>query len=568
MTATTILLDMAGAVALLIWAVRMIRTGITRALGGRLHALMERAAGRRLVAFGNGMAATVMVQSSVAVAMILASMSSRGAIALVPGLAILLGADVGSTLVVQLLAFNLHALSPLCILAGVSLFMSAEAGVRRHVGRVAIGIGLLLLSLALLRTASEPLREAPALIGLLASLADAPLIALLLAAALTWMVHSSLAVILLVMSLCASGVIEVPAALVLVLGANVGSALVPVVATLAALPQARRVPAGNLAMRALAALLLLPLVAGAGGPEAWLDAFDGDAARQIALFHTGFNIALALFFLPFLGPVASLLERVLPDPDMAADPASPKHLDEDALSAPENALACAAREALRMADTAEEMIREARDYLFSGDERLLQRLSEGERRLDRLHQAIKLYLIRLQGDGLDRHEGLRQMEIMSLVTNLEHLGDIIDHNLVDIGRRRNRLQIRFSQDERREIERIYDQVEQDMKLATGVFMTRDAGMARRLVDHKAQLRDFEQEASDNQLRRLATKGGPAASLHLDAIRELKRLHSHIVSIAYPLLEAEGALASSRLIVPGSEAPADSRVLDDGRPSAS
>ena len=544
MTATAILINMAGAVALMIWAVRMVRTGITRALGGKLHSLIQQAAGQRILAFGNGLLATLMVQSSVAVAMIVSSLAGRGAIALVPGLAVLLGADVGSTLVVQIVAFDINWLSPLCILIGVVSFMGAKGGVRRHIGRFIIGIGLLLLSLSLLKEASQPLRESPALLDLMAALGGAPIIAVFFAALLAWLAHSSLAVILLIISLCVAGVIELLPAMALVLGANIGSALVPAMATLGALPQARRVPLGNLAMRSIGALALLPLL---DHVLPLLSPFDGDAARQLALFHTGFNLALAVLFLPILSLVASVLEKFLPDPDGADDPSQPRFLDEDAISDPAAALANASREAMRMADAAETMIVQARDFLFSGDDRLLPRVASGEKVLDQLHRSIKLYLIKLQGEGLDSNEGGRQMEIMSLVTNLEHLGDIIDHNLIDAGRKRRRLQITFTAAERQEIELVYGLVEQDMKLAANVFMTRDIELAKRLVDHKSQMREIEQRAGENHLQRLSENGGPTASLHLDIIRDLKRLHSHIASMAYPLLEAEGILAGSRLI---------------------
>ncbi|MEZ5834147.1 MAG: Na/Pi cotransporter family protein [Geminicoccaceae bacterium] len=547
MSATMTLLNLAGAIALLLWSVRMVRTGVTRALAGQLHNMIARATPNRVVAGLNGMAATIVVQSSVAVAMIVASLAGRGAMSTVAGLAVLLGADVGSTMVVQILAFDVSWLSPLAILVGVISFKSAEGGIRRHLGRFSIGIGLLLLSLGLIKAASAPLRGAEGLIALLHGIAGDPLLACLMAIVLTWIAHSSLAVILLVISLAAESVLGIEGAAAMVLGANIGSSLVPVIASLKAAPPARRVPVGNLLMRGSMALLGLALIPEVLAGLSALAGIGGDVARLLAAFHTAFNLIVLLAFMPLLGPVARMIERVLPEAIDPADPARPIHLDTDLVDDPPTALAAASREALRMADTAEVVLRQSLDFLMSGDDRLLPQMATGERVLDRLHRAIKLYLIRVHREGLDDRDARRQMEIMALVTNLEHFGDIIDHNLIEAGRKRARAHLHFSASEAREIRDLHELVERDLKLAAGVFMTRDVAMARKLVARKSVLRDVERRAAEDQLARLSERDSAAANLHLDVIRDLKRLHSHIAAIAYPLLEAEGELARTRLV---------------------
>ena len=298
MSGLELLLNIAGGVALLLWATRMIRTGIMRAYGSELRRFLRRSTTNRLKAFGMGTAVAALLQSSMATALLAVSFAGSGLIAIGPGLAIMLGADLGSTLVVQVLSFDISWLSPVFLLAGVVVFLSASSSLPRQIGRILIGLGLMLLSLGLIVGASEPLRGSEALQGIVTPLANDPVLAVLLAAILTWVAHSSVAMVLLIMSLTMAGVVPLSLGFALVVGANVGSGLVPVVLTLSSSPVARRIPFGNLIFRVLAALVAVPLI---DLTAPYLELLGSDPARQIANSHTLFNLALVVVFLPFTG---------------------------------------------------------------------------------------------------------------------------------------------------------------------------------------------------------------------------------------------------------------------------
>ncbi len=557
MNATSLLIQMIGSVALLLWAVRMIRTGVTRAFGARLRGLVARAAGSRLRAFAAGFAVTVLLQSSTATALIVTSLASRGVMATAAALAVMLGADVGTTVAAQILSFKLHALAPLLITVGVGMFLSAEAGIRRHLGRFSIGLGLLLLSLRLLLEATAPLRESALLSSVLAALTSEPLLAILLAALLTWFAHSSLAIVLLIMSLAGHGVIAAVPAFALVLGANLGGGIAPVVATAGSAPAGRRAPVGNLVMRALGVVLAIPLLPYAAP---YLAALEADAARQVVNFHTAFNILLAVIMLPWVGQLALLCERLFPEPPPEADPAAPRYLDREALDTPPVALAAAAREALRMGDVVQSMLSASLDALERNDLALIQKIRSQDNILDRLHESIKMYLTEISRQELDRAESRRYQEILSFITNMEHIGDIIDLNLMEIAEKKARGQLRFSREGAAELRRIHAKVMDHLQLALGIFMTGDARLARQLVAEKQLLRQLERQAYENHLRRLQARIADTvqtSSLHLDVIRDLKRINSHLTAIAYPLLERAGELRDTRLVEANVEGPAAS-----------
>jgi phosphate:Na+ symporter len=560
MEGTTLLVHVAGGVALLLWGVRMVRTGVSRAFGATLRHGVARCAGDRLKAFLAGLGVTAVLQSSTATALIVASFAGRGLIPVVPSLAVMLGADVGTSLVVQVLSLQVDWVAPLLVACGVATFLTSTGGRPRHVARVLIGFGLILLSLRLIVGASEPLRHSESLIALFEALAGAPLLALVVGGGVTWLAHSSVAVVLLVMSLAANGVLPLPVALALVLGANLGGALIPLGATAGAGNAGRRAPVGNAAMRLAGIALALPLL-----PyfPAWLALLEAAPGRQVVNFHTAFNLALALLMLPLVGLIGRLVLRFLPEEKRTDDPAVPRYLDADALDAPVEALACAARETLRMGDLVEQMLRETIDAFRSDDERLVRRIEGADNHVDKLHEAIKLYLISLSRTELDESESARSVEILTFTTNLEHIGDIIDKNLMELAQKKIRNRLQFSPEGWREIEAFHARVMQNLKLAFNVFMTRDPGLARQLLAEKAAIRTAEMEAAERHLTRLRA-GTPASvetsSLHMDILRDLKRVNSHLTSVVYPILETRGELAPSRLL---ETPPVETALRHDG-----
>ena len=542
---TVVLLDLMGGVALLLWGLHMVQSGILRAFGSDLRYLLSKALGNRLAAFGAGLGLTTLLQSSTATALMTASFTAQGVIGLISGLAIVLGANVGTTLIVQLLSFNVAAAAPVLFIAGVIAFRSGSRSTVKDLGRVAIGLGLVLLALHILLNTLQPAETAPSVRVLFAAITGDPVMCILLAALFTWAVHSSVATVLLVMSLAYSQFVTPAAALALVLGANLGGALNPL------LEGARRgdaasyrLPVGNLINRLVGVVLVGPFLTPIAGA---MSAFQPDMARMTAEFHMAFNIGLAAAFIGLLGPLARLLERLFPARKDAADPAAPRYLDETALDMPSLALADAARETLRMGDVVEVMLRQVMTALMTNDRALVREVSRMDNVVDKLDEAIKLYVTKLTRGSLDEHEGHRAMEIISFTINLEHVGDIIDKNLAELAGKKIKRKFQFSSEGAEELAAFHKRIVESLRIALGVFMSGDVKEARKLIAEKALLRNAELAAAERHLERLRA-GRPetleTTSLHLDVLRDLKRIHSHICSVAYPVLEAAGEMTAA------------------------
>ncbi len=527
---------------MLLWGLHMVLTGVLRAFGPDLRRFLGTALGNRFTAFATGLGLTALLQSSTATGLMTTSLTADGMIGLVPALAIMLGANVGTTLIVQLLSFDISAAAPVLFVIGLITFRVGGSSLTRALGRIAIGLGLILLALHILLDTLAPAEQAPAAQALLAAITNDPVLCIVIAAALTWAAHSSVAVVLLVMSLAYSQFVTPDASLALVLGANLGSAINPLIeGGSRGDPASRRLPAGNFINRLFGVVIVLPFLAPIARE---MTAWQPNPTKMVAEFHMAFNVALALAFIGLLDGEARLLQRLLPEKKQPADAAAPRYLDDAALETPPLALANAARETLRMGDTVEAMLRDVMTALMTNDRKLLSEVARSDDTVDKLNAAIKLYITKLTRDSLDDREGHRAMEIISFTINLEHIGDIIDKNLCEIAAKKIKRRYQFSPEGAAELTDFHKRVCECLQAAFGVFMTGDVEAARKLLRQKSELRRAELAAADRHFERLRegrAESLETTSLHLDVLSDLKRIHSHICSVAYPVLQAAGEL---------------------------
>jgi phosphate:Na+ symporter len=548
MNGTLILIELAGHVGLLLWGTHMVGSGVQRGFGPVLRHWLGRNLNNRLSAFFTGLGVTTLLQSSTATGLLATSFAATGVIALAPALAVMLGANVGTALLTQLLSFNVALVGPPLVLAGVLAFRWATNSRVKNLGRIGIGLGLMLMALTGLVHTLGPLENAPLLGPVMGSLSADPVMAVLIAAMLTWACHSSIAIVLLVGSFEASHVVGPSGALALVLGANLGGALPALLdaSTLAA----RRLPLGNLLVRLAGVLVALPFL-----PEIAqaLARADPNSTRLVVNFHLLFNVSLALVFLGPAGLLARKLTHWLPDPPTPADPARPVYLDVAALDSATVALANASRETLRMADMVDSMLRDTLAVIYRDDRARAEAVSATARCVDRLGEAIRRYLADMGDDqAFDSPRGsARGQDILSAVINLEHVADIIANSLVEYSLRSLKRGEKLSTEEFEIVAAMHGELVDCLRLALAVFLQAEPRDATRLVASKTQFREFESSAmtlSAKLLRtaaattRLADKDtaermAEESGLFLRTVRDLRRIHSHLASFAYPILHS-------------------------------
>ncbi|MBX3657208.1 MAG: Na/Pi cotransporter family protein [Ramlibacter sp.] len=540
------LLNLLAAIALLVWGTHLVRTGILRVFGANLRQVLARSISNRYTAALSGIGVTALVQSSTATALIVSSFVGQGLVALPLALAVMLGADVGTSLMAVVFSFDLSWLSPLFIFVGVVLFISRQSSSVGRFGRVLIGLGLMLLALRLVTESTAVLTQAPAVKALLASLASDRLLEITMGAVLAVVSYSSLAIVLLTAALAASGVVPLDVALGLVLGANLGSGLLAVLTTARSAIEVRQVPMGNLVFKALGVLIAAPFT---GLWLAYARPYINETATFVVLFHLAFNLLVGGLFIGVTPLVARWVTRWLPKPDKSTLAGRPHHLDPSALSTPSLAISCAAREALHQADIVETMMLGVLKVIKDNDLKLAEDLRKLDDTVDELYSAIKYYMTKISREALGEEESRRWTDIISFTINMEQIGDIIERVLLDIEDKKIRKGRSFSVAGMAEICELHARLVSNLRLGMSVFLNGTVRDAQKLLEEKARFRDLEREYATTHLGRLSDntmQSIETSSLHIDLISDLKRINSHICSIAYPILDSAGALAPNRL----------------------
>ncbi|NRP86273.1 hypothetical protein GFPCMMHI_02177 [Ensifer adhaerens] len=537
------MINLFGAVALLLFGLAQVKDGVSRAFGAKLRTGLAKGTRSGGHSFLSGFLATIALQSSTATALMIASFVERDLV--LPSMAqiVLLGANVGTAVTAWIVATGIEWLSPLILLIGIVLYRRSSTS-KQGAGAALIGIGLMLLSLQLLSLATAPMRQSPALGAFIGLLDGALPVALIFSAVLAFVSSSSLAVVVLILSLASAGILSPALTVVLVLGANLGGAIPPVMATLSGPATARRVTLGNLIVRAIGCLIALPL---AGYIGDWMQNLHFSPAKLPVDVHLLFNIALAVCAWPFSRLLSKVMLRLVPDDPRADD--GPNFLDQQALTTPVVALASATREVLGVGDLVERMLIRTENAFNDNDLSPLKEVPILEKRVDRIQQEVKIYLSKLGRDGLDAENGRRSIVIIDYAINLEHIGDIIEKGLAEQVAKKIGKGLTFSEDGYRELRSLFSLTIDNLRIAQTILVTRDSNLARQLMEVKVDVRRLEKQSSERHLERLRdgrVDSLQTSSLHLDMLRDLKRINAHIVSVAHPILDESGLLIESRL----------------------
>jgi phosphate:Na+ symporter len=542
-----IILHIAGAAALLIWAVRLVRTGVERAFTVQLRRWLRWSSSSKLLAAGSGMSTAILLQSSTAVAILVSNFVSRGSVAAAVGLAILLGADVGSAIVAQLLVLKQTFLLPALLLIGVGLFLRGQQRRTRQAGRVLIGLALIFVSLDMIRAATAPLTDSQGAATVMAYLAQDMVTAFVIGALFAWVVHSSVAAVLLFVTLVSQGLLPLDAAVALVLGANMGSTFIAYFLTLTAPIEARRMVVSNVALRGGGAIISLVVLNFVDVPLTWLGRTE---AAQVINLHLAFNLGLAVLALPFTSLIMQVATRLMaPTVDPSIGIGRATALDPAALETPERALTCAAREIMHMAETIENMLREARGLFLNWDDNVAAAMEADAKRSRKLHLEVKLYLAKLNRAEMNEAAAARSMELSTTAASLWAAVEAISPKLIDLARRLDIEGVQFSEQGWKEISNFHDHVLSNVQLAFSVMMAQDPEEARALVEEKDEIRAKEQRLQHQHLKRLQEglrESIETSNIHQETLRALKQINTSFTVVAHPILSETGDLLSSRL----------------------
>jgi len=536
------IIELLGAVALLLWGLRMVRNGVMSAFGPAIKRRARESENRRVAPFLSGFFAALALQSSTATAMIAANFTAKHVIASSTAFVIILGADLGTAVAAIIASQKITTLAPGLIALGIFGFLNSDGTKARGIFRAIGGVGLVLLSLSLISANAEQFTDNPTAANIIAVVLELPILAILVGIILTYLAHSSLAIILLTATGLAGGLFDTANAVYLVIGANIGSGLLPFLSNLKSKHAARVAVTANLGLRSGVAICLAY-----GWQYIPFEAIDIPLALPL-MIHFGLNAAVGIIGLLFVSQILWLVQMFVAMDDEDNLDIAPKFLDNAEINKPSQAIALAKREALVMAEIAQDMVERSKIVLSGApgeEDETLARLDDG---LDRLFEAIKLYVAQVLRQPLSEEDTRKAMDILSFTANMEHVGDVVDGNLLSIAKRKRKLHTQFSEEGRQEINELYDSVIDNFQLAVSTFLTEDRDLARQLFKAKAEVRELEQRFLASHMERLGSGVSDTvrtSSLHIDVIRDLRRINSHLTAVAYPVLIASGEVPKTK-----------------------
>ncbi len=528
MSASMIVVQIAGAVVMLLWGITMVRTGIIRAYGGLMRNKIGVAINNRVSAFSIGLGVTTLLQSSTATALIVSSLAAKGLITTAPALAIMLGADVGTTLAAQLLSIDIIGLSPILFIVGYLMYNKVGAYITRQQGRVLFGLGLILLALSMVSSASIPLRESELLVVVLDSLENETMLILLISALITWVTHSSLAMVLFVTTLVSANAVSLQMAMIMVLGANLGGSLPPIMATMNTGALGLRVTVGNALFKLIGCVLILPFI---DVVTIYLLSLDADASRTIVNFHSAFNIGIAVVFIWLTKLFSSILDNIIPSDRDQHDPAVPQYLEQSVVEIPNLALANASRELFRLGEIVESMVAQVRHGIVESDLTCLDIIDSSHTTVITLHEQIKRYVTELSRSELSPEESERVPYIFNATTNLEHISDIVANIAAD-NRKRILATLKFSNEGTTELISMCDLVESNLKVAMLSIMHHDDTLSKRVHESRDTFNTLEASSRNSHVHRMRdgrTDSIETSGLHIHILRDLSRINGHIIA---------------------------------------
>ena len=542
------LLNIAGATVLLLFALKMVQRGVEQSYGPSLRQIVKRSQATVSATIFGALLAAVM-QSSMAVAIMVSGLASSSMISFELGLAAMLGADLGSALVILFLSLDIRWLAPLMLLVGGLMFLKSETATLKQIGRIIMGVGLILIALGLIRANVSPLRDSSFLPDLTLFLERDFLATFLIGAILAFLLHSSVAAVLMFVAFVDSETLSLMVGVSLVLGANLGSSLLPIWITRAMPPTARQLPLMNLLIRGGAALSMVVIVNRTPLIGLLPEVHPG---QQIILTHIIFN-AMLLIAIPFGRLAGICAERLLPE-HKSSNEDMPTHyrsvLDKEALCSPPLAMACIQREIQNMLLITEEMMLPIMQLFGAYDKKQSEKILINNKRLNDAFDGIREFSSDLSTEITSKGRSRKLQNLIEFAIAIEAAGNIVAKNLLPLALSRQREGIHFSAEGLAELQRMHDRIIANISLATNVLISRDVDIAQQLVEEKSKLSRHHRKSRKRHLKRLAAglpESFETSDLHLETSLAFKEFNSQIATIAYPILSREGKLLDSRLI---------------------
>lgn len=528
-----VFIGLIGGVGVFLYGMRLASDGLQKASSRHIKLVLGKLTNNRFFGLLIGVILTLIMQSSSATTAMLVGFANATLMTLKQTIGVILGAGIGSTMTVQLIAFRVTDYALVIVAVGVLMMFLVKGRILQYVGQAILGFGFIFFGMKVMGDAVNPLKSFTAFSDTLLLLSKHPILLLIIAAAFTTLIQSSAATIGLALALSMQGAMNIYTALPIILGANVGTCITGFLASIGASQEARRVAMCHLVIKSCGVIVVLPFLSFFGKLMAFISV---NPARQIANAHTFFNVINACMFLPFTAFLSTTMIKLFP----AKETVRVTHLDDQVLQTPALAIGQATRETLRMAGIVQDMVNQTFKVFSDNDEKLLERLRQRDNEVDVLNKHITHYLTHITQESLTEEQSRKEIDLLYIVKDLEHIGDVIDKNLMENAKKKIESGFSFSKEGLKEIDEIYKKVSWHLEMAIDAFASGDTEIAKEVVCSKVEIDALERQFRQTHIGRLHTglkESIATSAIHLDIINNYRRINTHISNIARVILEA-------------------------------
>ncbi len=533
----SLLMELLGGLALFLYGMEKMAEALKAVAGERLRQILERLTSNRLVAAATGAFVTAVIQSSSVTTVMVVGFITAGLMSMSQSIGVIMGANIGTTITAQIIAFKVTKLASLMIAAGFAMTFLSQRRRTQQKGAGLMGLGLVFFGMTVMGHAMEPLRGFQPFLDWMIRL-DSPLLGILVGGLFTALVQSSSATTGIVIVMASQGLISLEAGIALAFGANIGTCVTALLASIGRTREALRASTVHVLFNLGGVLLWLPLIGWladlvtAMSPVA--EGLTGSARlaaetpRQIANAHTVFNIVNTLVFLPFAGQLARLVEYLVPDrPWQESEEVVARYLDDELLETPILALGRVRLELLTQGERVREMLADVLPAVLQGDVEEVDRIAAMDDMVDALHGQIVTYIGRLSTQSLGEKEGSELMELLEATNSLENIGDIIETNLVRLGRERIERRVSVSQGTAKVLTEFHQAVSRALDAALQAVAQKNVSAAHQVMDMKMEINRLAEAAAVHQSRRLVVEAPnrlEAYTVEMDILQNLKRIY--------------------------------------------
>ncbi|MGW8264961.1 MAG: Na/Pi cotransporter family protein [Longimicrobiales bacterium] len=547
-----------GGLALFLYGLDLLSDALKAVAGSRMKDILSRLTTNRFTAVLTGAFVTAVVQSSSVTTVLVVGFVTANLMTLAQSVGVIMGANIGTTLTAQIIAFNVSRYSLLLVTLGFLVSFAGRREKTRKQGLAVLGLGLVFFGMGIMGEAMTPLRGYPPFVEVMARMESLGL-GIFTGAVFTALIQSSAATTGVVIVLSSQGLLSLPAGIALVLGANIGTCITALLAAIGKPREAFRASVVHVLFNVLGVLIWLKFIPQLAELVMWMtpdaeglsgiDRMAAEVPREIANAHTVFNLVNTLLFLPFVGALARLAVLLVPDlPPSEEDPSRARYLDPELLQTPSLAVDRARLEILNMGERVRTMLTRILPAVFEGEKEDLLAIRALDEAVDVLHGRIIVYLGQLSRAGLREDESRKLVILMEAANDLENIGDVIETNLVTQGMQRLEEGIRISDATQEVLKGFHKTVQKALELALQAVGQQNAEAAQAVVAMKEAVNSLADSATLHEAQRLVAdepRRLEAYSLEVDILKNLKRVYYFSKRMARGVLVGMGGGSPGR-----------------------